>query len=119
MTDKKTPADLYECHCDHCGDRFWIPPPDAEEIECPTCKKMTPLIVLRTACKETSFGQYACPSLAQPLTRLRGIEEKHTPGTFVFFPCPYCDEGKADFVSEEARKQHLKDYHKIDVVSGD
>lgn len=52
MTDNRARPDLYECHCNNCGERFWIPPPDADEIECPTCKKMTDLVVLRTACEE-------------------------------------------------------------------
>jgi len=52
VTKNTVRPDLYECHCNSCGDRFWIPPPDADEIECPTCKKMTPLIVLGTTCEE-------------------------------------------------------------------
>ena len=43
-----------------------------------------------------------------------GIVEKHAPGSFYFYPCPHCDEGKADFASFEARDQHIKDYHKIE-----
>jgi len=59
VIDNKARPDLYECHCNNCGDRFWIPPPDADEIECPTCKKMTPLIVLKTTCEEIlTLGQH-------------------------------------------------------------
>lgn len=42
-----------------------------------------------------------------------GIIEKHAPGTFSFYPCPHCKEGKADFASYEARERHLKDYHRL------
>ena len=47
----------YVCHCDNCGDEFWINKTDAEimseadEVQCTTCKKMTPLIVKSTACR--------------------------------------------------------------------
>ena len=44
----------YVCHCDNCGDEFWIDlflKTDTDEVRCPTCKKMTPLKVISTACK--------------------------------------------------------------------
>ena len=59
----------YVCHCNNCGDEFWIDKTDANEVKCPTCKEITPLIVKGTACRvdDNLTSILFCPSCGKEI----------------------------------------------------
>ena len=71
----------YVCHCNNCGDEFWIDKAKAaNEVQCPTCKKMTPLVVKGTACEVTDDNKWVvdikgCPYEHFEISVLRNNNE--------------------------------------------
>jgi hypothetical protein len=98
----------YICHCNNCGDEFWIDKTDAaDEIQCPTCKEMTPLTVKATACPERSHQvTCTCDEFKKALVDGSGDDmyfpaispdrEKYEIGCVPINFCPWCGKKVRD-----------------------